>query len=148
MTPDQIADLQYALQCAANVSGLEWDGSVPPTEFIDRHTLGNIGSDRDRNGSLVRNAPMTGTYMWSRGNTPGKAFFGTSAGKPVLAHEMTHYLQDKAGLRPGSALAAADPEQQKLRRDIEAQAYNVEKLTPFECLTIFGQWKPDLIKAR
>lgn len=132
-------DLAYALACAAEISGLPWDGSIPPTKFIDRDYMGSVSPDVDRNGNAVQSNRLTGAYI------NGKAYFSNRASEPTMAHEMTHYLQDRNGLgmgradREGNALAT--------RREREAQAYNVEELTPYECLALFGGWNSDVKSA-
>ena len=142
MSADELA---YALACAAEISGLPWSGAMPKVEFVDRDYLGQVGgADVDRSGNRVAGSNrMTGAYFWSSPAKDGKAYFSRMADKPVLAHEMTHFLQDMTGMERGSPSGEgmAQP------RAIEAQAYNVEKLTPYECLTLFGNWKPE-IKAR
>ncbi len=137
MTPEQRAEIEYALACAARISGLPWDGSVPPTKFIDRGYMGSVGSDVNSTGSVVQNSNrLAGAYI------NGKAYFSQLADKPIMAHEMTHYLQDANDMEMGRADQAGDG--LKTRREREAQAYDVQKLTPFECLTLFGSWKSDL----
>ncbi|MBX3504410.1 MAG: hypothetical protein KF895_02950 [Parvibaculum sp.] len=137
-------DLAYALACAAELSGLPWSGAAPRAEFVDRDYLGHVGSDVDRSGNRVTNSNrMTGAYFWSNPHKEGKAYFSKMADKPVVAHEMTHFLQDMAGMDRGGT----SKEGLAQRRVIEAQAYNVEELTPFECLTLFGGWK-DSVKKR
>ena len=134
MTPDEIA---YALQCAADVMSLPWDGAVPQYEMVDRDYLGAAGRSVDRNGRTVMNAPkQTAAYLFSRPGSEGKAYFSRQAAKPQVVHEMGHYLQDRAGIRPQGNLHA-----------VEAQAYEAERLAPFECLTWTGSWKPSIKSA-
>lgn len=134
-------DLAYALACAAAISGLPWDGSVPEAKFIDRGYLGSISGDVDANGNAVVNSPrMTGAFI---GN---KAYFSERADEPVMAHEMTHYLQDLNGMDKGRV--GAGSEALAARKAAEAQAYNVERLTPYECLNFFGtDWSGDVKRA-
>jgi len=138
------SDVPYALECAALISKLEWDGSVPPVKFVDRDYLGNAGTDIDRNGNRVAASPsMTGAYFFGAGDRTGTAYFSNMADKPVMAHEMTHYLQDRNGMNAGAASAAAGVLLSQ-RRDIESQGYETEKNAPYECFTLLGRWKQDI----
>lgn len=136
-------DVPYALECASNVSGLPWDGSQPTVIFLNRDYLGTVGNNVDRNGDIVAHTKRrTGAYFFGS----DRAYMSQMADKPVLAHEMTHYLQDKAGMKPGAASAAAGVLLSQ-KRKIEAQGYNTERNAPYECETLLGRWKQDLMDA-
>lgn len=140
-------DLAAAIACAAEVSGLPWNGGLPQYKFIDRNFLGSVSSHVDGNGQVVTASPsVAGVYFWSKPNKPGKIYFSNSADKPVMAHEATHYLQDMVGMRPGSAVGDADAI--ALRRQVEAQAYDVERNAAYDCLNFFGTDWSDRIKTQ
>ena len=135
-------DIAFALACATKIEpGLQWDGSVPEVQFIDRPYLGSVSGNVDRDGNAVMNSSrMTGSFI---GN---KAYFSNRATPEVMAHEMTHYLQKLNGVDMGRV--GGTPEQLAARRAAEAQAYNVERNAPYECFDFWGGWRDDLTTGR
>jgi len=112
--------------------------------FVEQQYLTQTSPILGRSGEVVQNSErIVGIYFWSTSWRDGKMYLSQQASKPVVVHEMVHYLQDANGISPGS-LSGAGLER---RRAIEAQAYDAERRAPFECMTVFGGWKIELSAA-
>lgn len=136
---DSVPDLAYVIACASKASGLEWDGSMPKVVEKKSNYLPLTSVAIDRSGKpVLSTGRMVGQYRFGT----DEAQFSLKADMPAKAHEMTHFLQDLSGMDPGNAKGAKEKVEQ--RGKIEAQAYEVERLSPFECQTLLGKWKQDV----
>lgn len=124
------SDLLYAIACAAQESGLNWDGkSVPKFTQLPSDYIPNTGKQTDSKGDVVTNsAHAQGLYKW----IAKEIVTSRMANKPALVHEATHFLQSQNGMWPGPG--------------IENQPYQAERNAPFDCMNWLGGWKQDLLK--
>lgn len=113
-----------ALHCLSKMTGLHWDGRLPKLVISDRVTLAENKSQALSTGDTVRGAQfgayrnstitITVTWQW-----------------PMLAHELTHFLQDQNGLIP-------HPLSVDQRMKIETLAYDVQARFPKTCMSFWG----------
>lgn len=131
-------DAALALACAMllNPDLVPTSGTVPLPEIrqTDKWALPS-GKGIDGNGRAYSNTDNAiATYTWLKPN--GLMTLSSDSGPGQATHEMTHHLQNLAGLKPGKPHSAQ-------RKAIEAQAYAAEEATRFQCLDWLGRWDKD-----
>ena len=133
------SDLLYAIACAAQESGLNWDGkSVPQLNSLQSAYIPATGAQTDGQGNQVTNSPRAqGLYNWAK----NQLTVSEMADKAALVHEATHYLQNMSKMQAGFPFTP-----QRLK--IENQAYDAERRAPYDCIGMFGGWNTSALAPR
>lgn len=116
--------------CVSKITKLSFNGKIPTVVISKKKSLSSTVNSQELTTGEVKVGYVVGTYS----HTTKQIVLSRDWTYPLLAHEITHYLQDSNGLMPNYPTL----DQLKI---LETQAYEVQENFSYSCTDFWGNLK-------